>query len=749
MRRYWAAVLVLIIGVVVSAPTPSSPGPRTNPCVFARQWGTSVACTPFKTVAIHVLNVFPNSAFGEDVLPEDVVPLDDGTILVHTQRNGLFRIVNGRITTVWRPHSACPPLANSTFRVEQGFDDELLGRFTALVRNVRTGFYEDGRSQLAAIRGDGSIAFRWPLAPATIDTIAKDASGVVWALNKGSPQALLAYFPRTNRLITVASPNDVNKIFRSPNGHVYLSNDAGLFVLESRPTVHVRMVHRAIGWSFQGVGRDGSLWVSTPFEVVHVHANGAIGRLQLRDTSPPMVISGGTIGWGRHNIDLTMTPDGAVWTTGAGVRIGNDDHITVVKQPENADHTDVRFGSDSTMWVVARDTRSSWGEPFGIVNFAPASIAHGNTWPFTDLSAPPPPTPSTPCPAPPTPFVPVPRHPAYYVYVVADAPATVWGYWASPDGRLNPVRGSPYSVGASSAESLTIDPSGRFLYVGSWYDGIFAYAIDAASGALRQVAGSPFASGNGPITVRIDPADQYAYADNLNGKTISVFSVNRATGALRSIAGSPFSMDDWPFRLTLNPKRNVAYVLFRSSFATYRAGAGDFHLISKINWNALLIHAREIFVDRSGRWAYLISERGGTITKYFIDSDGMVRFSGGSSVKVGNDARFLASDPRGRFLYVNNVSPANLFGFSIDRRNGDLSPIAGSPFNGADSPQELATTPDGSLLYASNFDSSSVVGFRVNPQSGALTRLSGASFRTGRFPWGVVTCKPIANRCAP
>jgi|GEM_PF-6359222 len=47
--------------------------------------------------------------------------------------------------------------------------------------------------------------------------------------------------------------------------------------------------------------------------------------------------------------------------------------------------------------------------------------------------------------------------------------------------------------------STTIDRAGRRLFVANWSDGaVSSYAIDADSGALREVPGSPFAVGPAP-----------------------------------------------------------------------------------------------------------------------------------------------------------------------------------------------------------------------------------------------------------
>ncbi len=267
----------------------------------------------------------------------------------------------------------------------------------------------------AVVRADGSLAFRLPLA---FDSVAQDAEGVVWLLKGRFPdQTLYAYFPRTQTQATLRLPKGIYSIFRSPNDRVYASNSDGLFELDFRPTVRARLVHGPVrrelssyrGLDFfvspvQAVGRDGSLWASTPTQVIHVHPDGAL-RV-MRFTEPPNSM---TMPW--PAIHLTMTRDGAVWATwGKIIRIDNSDRIQVLTLPQPDGLRDVRFGADSSLWLVVRDARTD--QSLGIVNFVPVPARRSATaWSFKPLAATASPTPFAPCPRPTTPPTPTPSLP--------------------------------------------------------------------------------------------------------------------------------------------------------------------------------------------------------------------------------------------------------------------------------------------------------------------------------------------------
>ena len=87
-----------------------------------------------------------------------------------------------------------------------------------------------------------------------------------------------------------------------------------------------------------------------------------------------------------------------------------------------------------------------------------------------------------------------------------------------------------------------IEPSGKFAYVANLGSGnVSAYAIDATSGALKKVKGSPFAAGTKPVIMAVDPSGKFAYVPNVGSNNISAYTIDATSGALTPVTGSPFS----------------------------------------------------------------------------------------------------------------------------------------------------------------------------------------------------------------
>ena len=114
--------------------------------------------------------------------------------------------------------------------------------------------------------------------------------------------------------------------------------------------------------------------------------------------------------------------------------------------------------------------------------------------------------------------------------------------------------GSPYATGAAGSfpgpSALAISGSGQILYVGlvgttNANNKIAAFVIDANTGALTPIPGSPFATGNAPqymalVPVTLVGGTEFLYTANVQDKTISAFVVDGSSGTLTAMSGSPY-----------------------------------------------------------------------------------------------------------------------------------------------------------------------------------------------------------------
>ena len=117
-------------------------------------------------------------------------------------------------------------------------------------------------------------------------------------------------------------------------------------------------------------------------------------------------------------------------------------------------------------------------------------------------------------------------------------------------GNLGQAVNSPFSLPSNSQPiGIVTDPSGKFLYAAlsnspAAGGAIAGYTRNSTTGNLTQISGSPFASTSSAYTqtysMVVHPSGKFLYAMNLNGGTVSAFTIDAGTGALTPITGSPF-----------------------------------------------------------------------------------------------------------------------------------------------------------------------------------------------------------------
>jgi 6-phosphogluconolactonase (cycloisomerase 2 family) len=105
-------------------------------------------------------------------------------------------------------------------------------------------------------------------------------------------------------------------------------------------------------------------------------------------------------------------------------------------------------------------------------------------------------------------------------------------------GVLAKLSGSPLKT-SSNTEAVAVDPAGTFLFAANAVNDLTSYGISSASGELTLV--STVASGTFPSNVVIDPAGTFAYVANQRSDNVSVYAINATTGALTEVSGSPFA----------------------------------------------------------------------------------------------------------------------------------------------------------------------------------------------------------------
>ncbi|MGA7217479.1 MAG: beta-propeller fold lactonase family protein [Candidatus Sulfotelmatobacter sp.] len=288
-----------------------------------------------------------------------------------------------------------------------------------------------------------------------------------------------------------------------------------------------------------------------------------------------------------------------------------------------------------------------------------------------------------------------------YLYAANDGSGNISAFRIAPNtGVLAHVTGSPFLAdGAPGGDySLATSPNGKFLFAtADTTTVIHVYSI-ASTGALTEVAGSPYETGANSQGLKVTPNGQYLVVGEASLTAVGVYSIS-TSGTLTAALGSPFAASASPFDVAVNCAGNLVYVIDNGSFN------GSYSAID----------------------AYSISSSG-TLTPV----PGEPFYNGTSSTSGG-----LVLSPNGQFLFVTDTFSQDISSLAVSS-DGALAQVAGSPFTTVDWTGGVAITRSGNYLYSVYFDSERVDGRAVGA-NGELTAVPGTPFSTEHNQLGVPT----------
>lgn len=239
------------------------------------------------------------------------------------------------------------------------------------------------------------------------------------------------------------------------------------------------------------------------------------------------------------------------------------------------------------------------------------------------------------------------------------------------------------------------------------------YSINATSGILAAIPGSPFSNVSGPSAMAVSSNRLFAYVTNGRTSTVAAFRVS-TEGALLSVPTTP-------------PNPNPAPV---------EAAPGAL---------AIAPNAKHVYVGNSGT---------DKVTTFTIEASGaltLIPQTAGTVNPVsvnGSDPAAIAITQNRQFLYAANSGSNNVTAFSIGA-TGLVSLITPSGANtnpistGGTTPKGMAISPNGSFLYVANSGSHNVTVFQIGT-NGLLTLVPPTGGTTNPIPTGTGGTTPNA-----
>jgi 6-phosphogluconolactonase len=306
-----------------------------------------------------------------------------------------------------------------------------------------------------------------------------------------------------------------------------------------------------------------------------------------------------------------------------------------------------------------------------------------------------------------------------FLYAINSRADTISIFNVASDGTLT-LSGTPGLAGGSGPTAAVIDPSGKYLLVTisnpiDVFGFVSVFSIDAGSGALTPVAGSPFPANADPTEILITPSGKFVYVTNPGIGAITAFTFSSSDGTLTQLPSSPISSlpggGGGAFGLAVDGSEQFLYVTNPSA--------------SNPPPNAATIGNISAFSIAPGT-----ASIPGALTPILGSP-----FTAASG--IGPTA--ITVDPGGKFVYATTTgSTSSIWCFAITPTTGQLVTAAKSPFSLSAGGLFALIDPSGNYFYIGTQVGKGIAGYTNNPSTGLPTVITGSPFSTGAAPGKMV-----------
>jgi len=283
------------------------------------------------------------------------------------------------------------------------------------------------------------------------------------------------------------------------------------------------------------------------------------------------------------------------------------------------------------------------------------------------------------------------------------------------------------------------------------------YYADANSGALTQIADSPYPSGGrNPVGLVTSPTLKYLYVINHDDNTIVEFGIGTDAKlypqhtyntpgtfpnaiAINSAGTFLFVTDTYQPQYTAANPGPGALVVFPINVADGSLGSpvanGNLAYFplslgetDVLNPTALNVVTASGSGSSSSNFVYVASQNSttglGDISAFSVGSDGTLTVipcspatsdcdsTGNGAFNAGVNPSAIASTPLGLFLYISDSASSLLYSYNI-QANGQITSIAGGPYKTDVNPDAVTVDPRGEFVYVANYSGNDINAFSI------------------------------------
>jgi 6-phosphogluconolactonase (cycloisomerase 2 family) len=312
-------------------------------------------------------------------------------------------------------------------------------------------------------------------------------------------------------------------------------------------------------------------------------------------------------------------------------------------------------------------------------------------------------------------------------------------------GALSKIKGSPYSVGNAPVDimvpmeeipegitqgpyNITAHPSGDFVFVANWMSAsVSVFKVDADTGQLALVEGSPFKSDPHPYDLIVSPNGHFLYSAHWAMNTLVGFSIDIETGTLKRIESAGVTtLGQAPVDLYFHESDNILYVThyFSHNIATYhydpKTGALSLENSSPTRFGprAFSVAYGDDTVRFSSKFLYTISQRKKSLSAYTLNGE-TGEPEKAASIELKAKPIALAYDSVNQLIYVATNNPDQLQVFSL--KNGvEFEPAIETPLDITEKPGSVVVGVNGIVIYVLSPQHDRLIIFERHPKTGEV-----------------------------
>ncbi|HUO15452.1 MAG TPA: beta-propeller fold lactonase family protein [Verrucomicrobiae bacterium] len=308
-----------------------------------------------------------------------------------------------------------------------------------------------------------------------------------------------------------------------------------------------------------------------------------------------------------------------------------------------------------------------------------------------------------------------------YLYAAIPAASEIAVFREDPNsGLLTELSTGPVSAGPG-VHALAVAPSGKFLYAANAGEGdISTYSV--TEGYLTEIGSRTLLAQNAePTLLVMDSTGSYLYAADAVASAIYSFSIDASSGALSPVTGSPFPVGVSPLAMQIPSSGNVLYVTGQSGTFGY---VQAFSLSSgklvqpPLPNSPYLTGTNPVGLTISSNGSYLYTANAApdnSISQFTINPDGSLNTNPtiiGSGTLSSPSALLITKV--GNFLFAaDDVSSGSLVAFSVNS-SGGLTLVASGQYGTAAYPDVVATDPKGDFVFVGNQSTPKIQSFQLN-----------------------------------